>query len=359
MQRVNAREFPDPRPGVTARDDASLPGPLCVTFRIVSLLLFGLSLLLTSSSRGQVPDSSLVLRFGGDCLLAGHYERAAWDDPGRAFRGFELFHSADVAMVNLECPVTTRGEAVPKPYNFRMHPRFLQPLRDAGVTVLNLANNHMFDYGEVGFFDTIHHIDSAGFARVGAGRNGQEAHRPYIFEKSGTRVGILAYYQGGEAPDATDSSSGVASRRLPLIKRDIRWLKSRDSVDFIVVHFHWGHEKADTPDVDQMWFAHRVIDYGADLIVGDHVHVLQGIERYRKGVVVYSLGNLIFGGNRRHSYDTAVFEVRLTRAGPEYRVIPVGVRRWQARVLDESQGRAVLERIRELSGMFPETITFN
>jgi poly-gamma-glutamate synthesis protein (capsule biosynthesis protein) len=299
------------------------------------------------------------MRFGGDVLLAGHYETAAEEDPALGFRDFELFHSADVALVNLECPVTTRGEAVPKPYNFRIHPKFLGPLKDAGITVLNLANNHMFDYGEIGFFDTIANIDSLGLGRIGAGRNREEAHRGFLFEKAGKKVGLLAYYQGGEAPDATDSSAGVASRRLPLVKRDIQWLKNRDSVDYIVVHFHWGNEKADTPDVDQQSFAHRVIDFGADLIVGDHVHVLQGIERYGDGIIVYSLGNLIFGGNRRHSYDTAVFEVRLTPSGVHYRVIPVGVRRWRLTALQDNEGAAVLERIRGLSELFPNTITIN
>ena len=149
--------------------------------------LAGLSFALSFSSLAQGSDSILVMHFGGDVLLAGHYETAAEEDPALGFRDFELFHSADVALVNLECPVTTRGEAVPKPYNFRIHPKFLGPLKDAGITVLNLANNHMFDYGEIGFFDTIANIDSLGLGRIGAGRNREEAHRGFLFEKAGKK----------------------------------------------------------------------------------------------------------------------------------------------------------------------------
>ncbi|MGB6648741.1 MAG: CapA family protein [Bacteroidota bacterium] len=320
----------------------------------LSLLIY-LFLYLPSSVFSQ-SDSAIVLHFGGDLLMAGHYEQAAGSNAGLAFQGFDLFHTSDVAMVNLECCVTTRGEPVPKPYNFRMRPSYLGALERAGISLVNLANNHIFDYGKEGLFDTIFYLDSAGVGHVGAGINQEEAHTPVYFEKAGRKVGFMGYYEGGEAPAATASEPGVATRTISAIRADVRRMKEQDGADFVILTFHWGVEKADTVEEWQRQFAHRAIRAGADLIIGHHPHLLQGIERYRGGVVAYSLGNFIFGGNSRHTYRTAILEVTLDRTDERYRLIPVQVRRWRASVLPEGEGEEILMRVRTLSEQFSESI---
>jgi poly-gamma-glutamate synthesis protein (capsule biosynthesis protein) len=126
------------------------------------------------------------------------------------------------------------------------------------------------------------------------------------------------------------------------------------------VNLHWGEEKADTPDRDQREFAHAVIDAGADVIIGHHPHVLQGIERYKSGVIVYSLGNFLFGGNSRDTYDTALFEVRLMeKNNASYRLIPIRIDRWQARELKGAECEKVLRHVERLSRIFPESIFMN
>jgi poly-gamma-glutamate synthesis protein (capsule biosynthesis protein) len=99
-------------------------------------------------------------------------------------------------------------------------------------------------------------------------------------------------------------------------------------VDFVAVNLHWGTEKATSPDSDQVDFAHHIVDLGADVVIGHHPHVLQAVERYRSGIIAYSLGNLIFGGNSRSSYDTAVLEIRLEQSSINYRLMPVRVSAW-------------------------------
>jgi poly-gamma-glutamate synthesis protein (capsule biosynthesis protein) len=281
-------------------------------------------------SEGATP---IILRFGGDCLLAEHYERAVGDEIDWAFTEFDLFQMADVAMVNLECPITTRGKKFDKPFNFRMDPKFVSAIKNAGIDIVNIANNHIFDYDNVGVFDTILYLDSLGIHHVGGGRNNDEAHRPVLVHVSGRRIGFLGYYEGGEAPAATATSPGVARRDIGLITRDVQALRSQDSVDYVVVNLHWGTEKADTPDTWQVEFAHKIIDAGADAVVGHHPHVLQGIERYKSGVIAYSLGNLIFGGNSRSSYDTGILEIVLRESRVDYRFIPVRVTDWKAHEL--------------------------
>ncbi len=184
------------------------------------------------------------MRFGGDVLLAAHYEEDMRSDINRAFKDFELFRTDDMSMVNLEVPVTTRGAQQRKPFTFRMKPRFLEAIASAGIDVVNIANNHIYDFGKKGLYDTIALLDSAKLAHVGAGRNHDEAHRPFIKSINGKKIGILGYYAGGEAPAATGKSCGVAARELNLIERDIRSLKEKDKVDYVVINFHWGNRES-------------------------------------------------------------------------------------------------------------------
>ncbi len=308
--------------------------------------------------QADTTSAPVVMRFGGDVLLGGYYESAVGENVSTAFSGFSLMSDADIAMVNLENPVTTRGKKVPKPYNFRMHPRFLRAISDGGIDLVTIANNHVFDYGREGFFDTISYLDSAGIRHVGAGVNREEAHRPVVMEIRGKRIGFLAYYGGGEAPGAGKSSPGVARREPGLVKADILNLKSVLKADYIVVNLHWGTEKADTPDLSQQTFARTVIDAGANAVIGHHPHVLQGIETYHSGVIVYSLGNFVFGGNSRDTYNTGVFEISLTADEPRYRFIPVGVREWRAETLSGADSARVADTIRRLSGKFTSTIPY-
>jgi poly-gamma-glutamate capsule biosynthesis protein CapA/YwtB (metallophosphatase superfamily) len=297
----------------------------------------------------------IVLRFGGDVLLAARYEEGVDGDMYRAFQGNDMFKSDDLSMVNLECPVTARGVKQVKPFTFRMKTKFLSVITEAGIDVVNIANNHIYDFGKVGLFDTIAALDSAGIPHVGAGRNIAEARMPVIKTIKGKKLGILGYYGPGESPAATKVSCGVASRDLTLITSDIRALR-KQGVDYIVINFHWGTEKATVPDGEQRRLAHAVIDAGADAVIGHHPHVLQGIERYKHGVIVYSLGNLIFGGNSRENYDTGIFEIRLKGNDVAYRFIPVRVSEWNAQVLKGPAAERLLNAMRKLSTIFHQSI---
>lgn len=313
----------------------------------------------TLSGSHSSDNNSVVLLFGGDCLLAGHYEDAAGDSANLAFEGFDVLSSADVAMVNLECPITTRGTRIEKPYNFRMKPRYVKALTSAGIDIVNLANNHIYDYGDIGLFDTISYLDSVGILHVGAGRNKARAHAPVVRSVRGIRIAFLGYYGGGEAPKATSRRAGVADRDIEGIASDVAGARKESGADYVVVSLHWGTELADAPDPGQIQFAHNVIDAGANLVIGHHPHVLQGIERYKSGIIVYSLGNFLFGGNGRDSYDTALFEVRLQGGDTTYDVIPIRIEQWHVTKPAEAEGLKVVHRIEELSGIFPESIFSN
>jgi poly-gamma-glutamate synthesis protein (capsule biosynthesis protein) len=301
----------------------------------------------------------VTLRFAGDVLLASHYEMQMWDSSGATFRSLYRLGGADATIVNLESPVTTRGKRVTKPFNFRMNPRFLSALTGGGIDIVSIANNHIYDYGPRGLLDTISYLDSVGVRHVGAGRNSLEAYRPVIDTIRGREVAFLAYYGGGEAPGAGKSSPGVARRDLEQVCRDIRRLRDGGSSRYIVIILHWGTERATAPDGAQVAFAHALIDAGADAIVGHHPHVLQGIERYGRGVIAYSLGNFVFGGNDRETYNTGMFEIRLGTSGAGYAFIPVRIDRWRASILSGADSLRLIGSMRKLSSRFPKTIFTN
>ena len=315
-----------------------------------------LSQTLLEGRRPEKARHQVTMVFGGDCLLAGHFGEPEGDDPDASFDGLSAFRDADVAMVNLECPVTVRGSRVPKPFNFRMRPETLRTFVNAGIDIVNIANNHIFDYGSEGLFDTILYLDSIGIGHVGAGRNQAGARRPVVVTRNGWTIGFLGYYGGGESPAAAADRPGVAARDLSMITEDIARLKSVDSADFVVVNLHWGTELATIPDPSQRLLAHAIIDAGADAVIGHHPHVLQGIEIYRSGVIAYSLGNLMFGGNSRDTYQSGLFRIHLDQSAPEYSFVPVGVDRWKAAELRGADSLAISQMVLQRSAVFPNSI---
>ncbi len=323
---------------------------------MIALFLFEILLAFLSAEPDSSSGQPTIMRFGGDCLLADHYEEAVGANGDSAFSGFKLLDAADLSVVNLECPITLRGEKVQKPFNFRMNPAYSGALDRAGIDIVNIANNHIYDYGSQGLFDTISYLDSVGIWHIGAGRTAQEAATRLIVQAGKKRIGFQGYYGGGEAPVAAGLSPGVVQRSLPVILADIDTLRDRDSVDYVVIVLHWGTEKATVPDNDQIQFAHALIDGGADAVIGHHPHVLQGIERYKSGVIAYSLGNLVFGGNSRDTYDTGVFEIALGAKSVKYRFIPIRLQGWKLTELRGPEADAVRSRVVGLSSIFPQSI---
>jgi poly-gamma-glutamate synthesis protein (capsule biosynthesis protein) len=312
-----------------------------------------------SHAQDVASDSNkVILFFTGDVTLANHFERHVGDSLDYAFNQLKWFSEADLSMVNLENPLTTRGKPIDKKFTFRAKPSYAKMLKDAGIDIVTLANNHMYDYGPDGLDDTIDTLRAEGIYFVGAGRNIYEARHPVIFYIKGLRIAYFGYYgtsKHSESYPAQEDSSGTALRQLPIIKEDIE--KYRDRVDYIIVNLHWGIEKAEYPGADQMEFAHQVIDYGADMIVGHHPHVLQGIEKYKDKIIAYSLGNFIFGGNSRIAYDTAVLKIELTKDMPiGVSVIPVNVTYWQPKMMDGEKGRELIRHVIKISEKFEQSV---
>lgn len=268
-----------------------------IRFRWLACLL---GMLLTLPSAWAAQDIQLV--FVGDVMLA--------DTPGRLVRSgkdpFRHFaaelRDADLTIGNLECVISAKGRPIDKPYTFRAPKRAL-PLLKKYFSAVSVANNHTGDFGKAAFADMLNTLDRHDLPYFGGGRHLREAHRPFVREIKGKRIGILGY--NGFFPrsfEASEALPGSAWLDEDFVAHDIRHAKHQMGVDFLIVYPHWGWEYQKLASPRQREMARRMIDSGADAVVGGHPHVTQDIEVYRGKPIFYSLGNFVFDGF--HDDDT-------------------------------------------------------
>jgi poly-gamma-glutamate synthesis protein (capsule biosynthesis protein) len=216
---------------------------------------------------------------------------------GHAFAQLRpLLENAHIAFGNLEGPLTERGTPEPdKTYLFRSPPQPVSSaLAAAGFDVVSLANNHSLDYGAEGLADTMQALAAAGIAYAGAGADLVQARRPAVLQAAGRRVAFLAYSMTlPESFYAQDDKPGTAYGLEEHVREDV--VRAREQADIVVVSFHWGQEGTTRLRKYQVELGHAAIESGAAAVIGHHPHVLQGVERYRDGVILYSLGNFAFG----------------------------------------------------------------
>lgn len=238
----------------------------------------------------------ITLIFGGDVMLARTVEQKilAANDFTLPFQKIAgEFSSADLAFVNLESPFLDGGNSTPNGSTvFRALPETIEGLKSAGIDIVSLANNHFGDQGQRGMRYTLQHLADNKIEYCGAGENYSEARAPKIFEIKGRKIGFLGYAYPETMYVATDNSPGLANMETGPMKKDVERLK--DSADFIIVSMHAGAEYTHTPGRFQIAFARVAVEAGADLVIGHHPHVVQSVEKYGGGFIIYSLGNLVF-----------------------------------------------------------------
>lgn len=255
----------------------------------------------------------------GDIMLGRDVERRL------APFGYDYFHpfeavsgflgEGDIVFGNLEHPLTSREKSLDRnrKYILRGRTEAVSGIQRAGFNLLSLANNHIMDYYGDGLIDTMALLSSHGLAFAGAGKDLAAARSPAILEKNGCRVGLLAYtdmagtyYEGNPSIRfaADEQSPGVAPIKPEWMLEDIR--KVRDDVDLLIVSLHWGVEDSFGIAPEQKQLARRLMDEGADVILGHHPHWFQGIELYQGKPIVYSLGNFVFDQHAAESKEAFI-----------------------------------------------------
>ncbi len=297
--------------------------------------------ILPTGAEGQEGEAILV--FLGD-VAPGRSMEAQLERYGPAYpwEGLEpLFKEADLVTANLEGVLATRGSPMDKSYLIRAHPSTGQTLVAAGFDLVHLGNNHALDYGQVALDQTMGVLEDLGIGWIGAGSSPEMAHHPAIMDLNGLRVAILGYaaarWNGSEDMPATDL---IAWAEQDAVQADVR--AARDRADLVIVQLHAGTEYATSPSPDQVRFARAAIDAGADLVVGHHPHVTQTVERYRDGLIVYSLGDALFDIPRQAAMRGHLLRVHATSEGlVQAELWPFWIAdSIQPRLLDDGEGGA-------------------
>ena len=302
---------------------------------------------------GLAEEVTVTLSFAGDCTLGGEeYTRSrdgSFDSYIKEYgveypfeKVRDIFLSDDWTVVNLEGVLsdTAKGEDKKQTYRFRGPASFVDILTSSGVEMVNLSNNHIGDYGKTGISSTKDILNAAGVAYC----HNQEV---YILEIKGIRIAfvgmsITEYYGMGKA-----------------INERITSLKEKENCQFVVVNFHFGWEYSFVHNKKQRLTSHEAINSGADLVVGTHPHVVQGIEQYNNRLILYSIGNFSFGGNMKlnpRSLQAYIASVKLTFEDGVFKsqqltIIPVHTsstqpqNNFQPYLVSKEEAQAVVERI--------------
>ncbi len=333
-----------------------------MTRKILSVTVFVfVFLLLPNASRSFA--GQIVINAVGDIMLAGGgtgtYARKGYGYPFAAVA--RELKNGDITIGNLEAPITRQGtEFTGKKFRFRADPAAAEALQRAGFTVLTLANNHIMDYGPVGLEDTMLHLDKAGILHPGAGENLDIARKPAVITVRNKKIAILSYSLTFPVEFyASLKRAGTAPGLGVYFKNDIASAKTK--YDYVIVSFHWGTENASVPSPYQIAAAHGAIDAGADVVIGHHPHVLQGIERYGNGIIFYSMGNFAFGCMNRGPGISAIARITLDKGNKEAEILPLNVRNseifFQPKILDGKRGLEVISSLNALSKPFGSRIS--
>ncbi len=301
---------------------------------------------------------SLTVSVVGDCTL-GTDENFDYDTSLNAYFDSygpdyflrnvrSIFESDDLTIANFEGTLTDSQDREDKQFAFKAPAEFAKILSGSSVEAVNTANNHSHDYGEDSFTDTIAALDAEGIVHFGYDETA-------VVEIKGLKVGLVGIYELYDHLGRTEQ-----------LKTNIAKVKE-DGASLVIVIFHWGTEKEDVPDDNQMALGRLAIDEGADLVCGHHPHVLQGMETYKGKNILYSLGNFCFGGNSYPSdTDTIIFQQTFTidqdgvKADNVTNIIPCsitseyGYNNYQPTPAEDEEATRIMEKFEERSLWIPD-----
>lgn len=255
-----------------------------------------------------------------------------------------IFEADDLTIVNMEGTLTTSDSRAEKLYAFKGDPSYVDILTNGSVEAANMANNHSKDYGESSYEDTVKYLEEANITTFGYDKTA-------VMEIKGLKVGLVGIYVLADGMEREEQ-----------LKTNIAAVKEQGA-NLVIVSFHWGEERATVPNEIQKDLAHIAVDNGADLVVGHHPHVLQGIETYNGKKIVYSLGNFCFGGNKNPSdKDTMIFQQTFTfldgklQEDETVNIIPCSIsssssrNNYQPTPAEGDEKTRIMEKIENLSG---------
>ena len=323
-------------------------------------------------NEGYIPikqrnGSEISLSFAGDILFDERYAVMASilqhskgsPDISAAFDEAMLSYmrESDIFIINNEFPYSDRGEPrEDKQFTFRARPEYAALLKDIGADAVTLANNHVNDYGREAMIDTFSALNAAGVPYAGAGKNIEEASRPLYFTNGDVKIAVISVTQiermsNPDTVGATESEPGVfrcvSDSEINRLTEAVR--KSSDEGCFVIVCIHWGTEGSENVDSWQLKQGKMIAEAGADLIIGNHPHVLERLDYIGDTPVIYSLGNYLFNSK---TLDTCICQVTLdaeTSDIKSIRFIPAIQSGCRTTAASEAEEKRIISHMRELS----------
>lgn len=311
-------------------------------------------------SRDTADPDRTVLRFVGDICFYDQFSlmseyRNRGEDINMCIDAslLDLMRGADIFMANNEFAYSERGTPIEgKTYAFRSKPSNVKILNDMGVDIVSLANNHAYDWGPDALIDTLDTLNEARVPFVGAGREITEAMRPVYFMMPNIKLSYVSATQierlgNPDTKEATATSPGVL-RTLDPTKACQVIAEAKANSDFCIMYVHWGSENTDLVEASQRDLAKKYVEAGADLIIGDHSHCLQGIDYIDDVPVFYSLGNYWFNSK---TVDTGIAEIVLDNSASieSVRFIPAIQRGCYTHEVDSADSTRILEYLQGIS----------
>jgi gamma-polyglutamate biosynthesis protein CapA len=283
----------------------------------------------------RVPEAAFNrLIFAGDVMFCRGVRRQILraHDPALPFRKIApLLAGSDIAFVNLEAPFSDQGRYLESGLIFHSPPEAIAGLELAHIAIASTANNHARDCGPHGVAFTISWLRSHGIEPLGSSESASRTHQGVVLVRNGVRFGFLGYTFDQQNGNWRDIDARIAITDLAALCRDVTALRKRS--DVVIVSMHNGVEYVPKPNKAQIAFAHAAIDAGATLVIGHHPHVVQPEEKYKGGLIFYSLGNFVFDQYQRQATQhgeivqisflgadilaTHIMPVRITPTGPE------------------------------------------
>lgn len=300
----------------------------------------------------EANQKDTVLLFGGDVLIKASTESIYKKNGVTGLVSEEILaemQNADIMMVNHEFQLSTRGEPMEdKQFTFQTDPKNVQILLDLGIDIVSLANNHSLDFGQDALLDTFATLDEAGILYAGAGDSKERAEELQVIEANGKKFGFLAATRVIPVAgwDVRNKQPGLFTTYddTRLVER-IR--ESKEECDFLIVYVHWGIEREEYPQEYQNVIAKHCVEAGADVIIGAHPHVLQGIEFIDGKPVFYSLGNYIFS----NSIPKTMLVKVIIKADDtvEYSLIPAFAVNGQTQAMESADAEKLYTYMNEIS----------
>ena len=309
--------------------------------------------------KDTISPNEVVLAFAGDVSFAEDYanmnslnkrENKIYDCFDQGI--LNEMSNADIFMLNNEFPYTDRGTPTSgKQFTFRSKPENVRYLYDMGADIVSIANNHVYDYGEVSLKDTLSTLEDASMPFVGAGINLAQAMKPVYFIANDIKIAYISATQierldNPDTVGATENSAGVFrcwnnEQILECIK------EAKENSDYVVAYMHWGTEMQTEPDWAQLQQANQLVEAGADLIIGDHPHCLQKISYIGSTPIIYSLGNFWFNSK---TADTGIFKVTIDEKGlKSIQFVPALQSNCKTVLLADTEKKRVLDFMQSLS----------